>query len=430
MALTPLSLFGYALPALFLAALYLPLFSYVTPFYVAERGVDLAAIGLLWIAIRLFDAVSDPLMGWISDRTQSRFGRRRLWLALSLPLLCVATWQAFMPPQGAGLAHAGIWLFLLTLGWTMAQTPYAAWGAEMASTYAERTRVTAWREALVITGTLAATIVYFAAGEGGDGLSALALTVCIGLPLAVVVAFALAPDRATEPPAKLTVSAGWQALRENKPFQRLILAWFANGAANGIPVTLFLFFVADRLGAPEAAGGALIAYFLAAILAVPGWTWLAGRLSKHRAWGIAMLWACAIFAGALALEEGDIAAFYAIAILTGFAFGADLALPPAIQADVIALDTQRTGARRAGLFFAMWQVVTKAALAFSSGLALIALERAGFQAGGENTPTALMTLSILYAGVPIILKLIAVALMWRFSLDRETVDALTPASSS
>ena len=115
--------------------------------------------------------------------------------------------------------------------------------------------------------------------------------------------------------------------------------------------------------------------------------------------------------------------FAVISVLTGLALGADLSLPPAIQADVVELDTLRTGAARAGLFFAIWQVATKAALALSSGLALIALDRAGFEAGPGNGAFALTALAVLYAGSPILLKLGAVALMWGFPLDRSALAA-------
>jgi Na+/melibiose symporter-like transporter len=170
------------------------------------------------------------------------------------------------------------------------------------------------------------------------------------------------------------------------------------------------------------AGVMFLLYFGAAILGVPFWTWAARRWSKHRAWCAAMIYACAIFAGALLLSEGDHVAFGVISVLTGLAFGADLSLPPSIQADVVELDTKRTGAERAGLFFAIWQVATKAALAISSGLALILLGAVGFEAGSENSDTALWTLSLLYAGVPIVLKLGAVAMMWRFPLDRAALE--------
>jgi Na+/melibiose symporter-like transporter len=420
----------YALPAIPLAALYLPLFSYVTPFYASERGVDIAALGAAWIVIRLFDAVSDPAIGWLSDRTPGRLGRRRVWLAASVPLVCLATWQAFVPPEGAGLSHAVLWLFLLTLGWTMAQTPYTAWGAELAKDYAARARVTGWREGFVLVGTVVATLLYVLGGEGGAGLEAVALAVVVLLPLLVALAVWRTPDPGPEHKGHLSVLEGWRAIRANRPFARLLGAWFVNGAANGLPVTLFLFFVEHRLGAPEATGWLLMLYFAAAIGGIPVWTWAAGRFSKHRTWSVAMLYACAIFAAALFLGEGDVAAFAVITVLTGLALGADLALPPAMQADVVELDTIRTGAARAGLFFAIWQVATKAAVALSSGLALILLGQAGFSAGTPNDATALWALAGLYAGAPILLKLGAVALMWSFPLDQAALRAARVAGDS
>ncbi|MEO1456389.1 MAG: MFS transporter [Pseudomonadota bacterium] len=421
---------AYAAPALFLAALYLPLFTYVTPFYAAERGVSLAALGAAWIGIRLFDAVSDPAIGWLSDRTPGRFGRRRLWLAASVPLIIVATWQAFVPPAEAGIEHAVFWLFLLTLGWSMAQTPYAAWGAEIAPNYQARLAVTSWREATVLVGTVVSTLLYVAGGEGGGGLSYVAVGVGIGLPLAMALAFWRVPD----PPRAPGAAAGgldWRralsTLGQNRPFRQLIAAWLVNGAANGLPASLFLFYVTDRLGAEDAAGPLFLLYFLSAIAGIPLWNRLARGSEKHRIWGWAMLYACAVFTAVLFLGEGDVVAFGVITVLTGLAFGADLTLPPAIQADVIAYDTATTGAERAGIFFALWQVATKAALALSSGAAYIALDAAGFVAGGPNTDEALWALTLLYAGVPILLKVGAVALMWRFTLDRSRLESLGAA---
>ncbi|MBY8977544.1 MFS transporter [Rhodobacteraceae bacterium NNCM2] len=420
-----LSVVCYALPALALAALYLPLFTYVTPFYVAERGVDLAALGAAWIAIRLFDAVSDPAMGWLSDRTRSRWGRRRIWIVTAVPLITIACWQAFVPPADAGLGHAVFWLFALTIGWTMAQTPYAAWGAEVAEGYDDRARITGWREAMVLVGTLATTVLYFAGGEGGEGLALIAAVIAVLLPLAVLVAVTAMGEAQEVSERRLDLREGWRTLSGNLLFRRLLIAFFINGAANALPASLLLFFVEYRLGAPEALAWLVPLYFVCAVAGVPFWTWAARRWSKHRAWGVAMLYACAVFTGALFLGEGDVAGFGVVVVLTGLALGADMSLPPAIQADVIERDRQQTGAARAGMFFAIWQVATKAALAISSGLGFIALGWAGFRTLPDNSPEALMTLSLLYAGVPVLLKLVAVSLMWRFPLDRAAME--TPA---
>jgi Na+/melibiose symporter-like transporter len=137
-----------------------------------------------------------------------------------------------------------------------------------------------------------------------------------------------------------------------------------------------------------------------------------------------MIYACVVFALVPLLGPGDVRAYAVICVLTGFALGADLALPPAIQADVVDVDTAGDGEQRTGLYFALWSVATKAALALSGGAALIVLDSVGFVAGGPNRPGAISALVALYAVVPIVFKLAAVALMWRFTLDRAAHDSL------
>ncbi len=158
---------GYAAPALPLAALYFPVFVYIAPFYSEFRDVSLGALGVLFIAVRLFDAVSDPAMGWLSDRTTNRFGRRRPYLALSVPLICVSVWMLMVPPADADVWHVAIWLTLLTLSWTVALTPYFAWGAELSGDYAQRATITTWREGASLMGTVLAVILYNIAEEPG-----------------------------------------------------------------------------------------------------------------------------------------------------------------------------------------------------------------------------------------------------------------------
>lgn len=417
------ALAAYAAPAAPLAALYFPVYVYVAPFYAAERGVSLAALGALLIAARLVDAVSDPAMGWVSDHLTTRWGRRRIWVAVSTPLIAIAVWMLMVPPESAGIGHAALWLVGLTLAWTVALTPYYAWGAELSGDYAERAKVTSWREAVALIGTVVAVILYAGAEDASAGLRAVALFVVICLPLAAGAAFLLTPEPKDHTRARLSFTLALRALGENAPFRRLVVAYLANGAANALPAALFLFFLEDYLGAPEA-GWLLLVYFVCAIAGMPFWTWAARRISKHRAWGCAMLYACAVFAFTPLLGPGDLAGFTVICVLTGLALGADLALPPAIQADVIDVDTAATGEQRTGVFFALWSVATKAALALSGGAALILLDAVGFDAGGENSAGALGTLVYLYALAPVALKLVAIALMWNFPITAAEHDRL------
>ena len=132
-----------------------------------------------------------------------------------------------------------------------------------------------------------------------------------------------------------------------------------------------------------------------------------------------MLLACLIFMLAGFLREGDVVAFALICITTGLLLGFDVTLPPAIQADVIDLDTMTSGEQRTGLFFAIWGLATKLSLALATGLVFPLLALSGFvPAGAEpQPPQALAALSALYAWLPVLPKLIAIALMWRFPIS-------------
>ena len=128
-----------------------------------------------------------------------------------------------------------------------------------------------------------------------------------------------------------------------------------------------------------------------------------------------MLLACAVFVWVPFLGAGDVIAFGVICLLSGLSLGADLALPASIQADVVDVDTAEGGGGRAGLFFALWNMATKLALAV--GIAFPLLDLAGFTSQGDNPPAALWTLALLYGGLPVLFKLAAVLMVWHFPLD-------------
>jgi GPH family glycoside/pentoside/hexuronide:cation symporter len=220
----------------------------------------------------------------------------------------------------------------------------------------------------------------------------------------------------------LALRAGLAHMLHKRPFLRLIAAFFINGLANGLPATLFLFFVGERLGAADAAGPLLVVYFVCGVAGVPIWFWLARRASKHRAWALGMVLAAVAFSAAAFLGQGDVAPFAAVCVITGLALGADVVLPASIEADVIDIDTAASGAERAGLYFAVWALATKLALAAAVGLAFPLLGLAGFDpASGTRTEGGLAALAFLYGGLPVILKFAAVALIWRFPLDETTM---------
>ena len=418
----------YALPALPLAALTLPLYIIVPTFYTETLGLPLASVGAALLFVRVFDAVNDPAIGWLSDRWRPRGGRRRMLLLASLPVAALAALMLFWPPAGAGTLYLAFWAAVLSLGFTGAMLPYSAWGAELAGGYGARARVTGWREAYTLAGTLMAIALPFAIGfetvDGPHGLAVLGVAVAAGLLVAGGLAVAMVPEPREHSIARLDLRDGLRAMAANRPFLRLIAAYFLNGLANGIPATLFLYFVSDRLGAPDMRGPLLFLYFLSGIVGVPLALAASARLGKHRAWCVAMMVNCAAFSLVPLLGTGDVLAFAAICAATGLLLGFDLSLPPAIQADVIDFDTAESGEQRSGAYFAAWGLSTKLSLALGVGLVFPLLGFLGFEAGGGNGEGAVGALVALYVWPPIALKACAIALMWNFPLDEAAQSAL------
>ena len=418
-------LFAYGGLGMPLAVLGLPLYVFLPAHYAEHTGLGVTLVGVFLLLARLLDVVTDPLIGHLSDRIPGAWRRRAVMLA-GVPLLLIAAPFLFRPPADAGASYLLIFSSLVYLGWTLVALPYAAWGAELSGDYHERSRITATREGFVVLGTVTAAALPAVLGlqdDAGAALATLAVLLWVLLPIAFAVLLWRVPER----PGRLAPvpwRAGWTLLRSNQPFRRLVLAWVLNGTANAIPATLFLLFITHVLEAPGHAGPLLLVYFATGILALPLWLRLARRLPKHRVWTLSMLLASTFFIWVPFLGSGDVLAFYAITVLTGLSLGVDLALPAAMQADVIDQDTADGGGERAGLFFGLWGMATKLALALAVGISFPLLGLAGFSADGDNGPTALLVLALAYAGLPVLFKLAAMALIWRFPIDADAQHAL------
>ena len=181
-------LLGYSSVSIPLAALYFPVYIFLADFYNRSFNISLVEIGIIFVVVRLFDAISDPVMGLISDRFRSRLGLRRLWLIVGAPLVLISVVRLFWPNLDAPIEflYLFFWFFLLTLGWTIMLTPYFALGAEITADYNERSRVTFYREASALIGTVLAAILYSLGTEPSVGMKYIAIFVLIFLPISVL----------------------------------------------------------------------------------------------------------------------------------------------------------------------------------------------------------------------------------------------------
>jgi Na+/melibiose symporter-like transporter len=425
MAIDTRTLLAYSLPAIPLAALTLPLYIIVPTFYSETLGLPLATVAAVLAAVRVFDAVHDPVIGWLADCWRPAFGRRRLFFLLSLPVTAIAAVMLFRPPAGAGAWWLGFWSAMLSVGYASTLMPYYAWAAELAPNYRERSRIVAFREFMTLIGTLIAIALPFSIGLSEQGgLAALGFAIAAALIVLGGAAVILVPEPREFSIARITLFEGIRRMAQNGPFVRLVAAFLLNGFSNAIPATLFLYFVSDRLGTPELRGPLLFLFFACGVAGIPLALWAAGRLGKHRAWCVAMLGSCFVFLFPPFVGQGDVIPFAIICVLTGIGVGFDLALPAAIQADVIDVDTAASGEQRSGIYFAAWSFTNKLALALGVSVTFAILAWFGFTPGGRNDETALFALAAVYAWLPVVLKLSAIALMWNFPLDEQAAARL------
>ncbi|MEP3302260.1 MAG: MFS transporter, partial [Roseibium sp.] len=216
------------------------------------------------------------------------------------------------------------------------------------------------------------------------------------------------------PPEAGRDGTGWWTLLRDRWRGLFFALTGLNTFASAVPAVLVLFFIRDRLDAEAYTGLFLLIYFLSGVLSMPLWTRLARGLGKVRAWQISLAVAILTFSGAAFLQQGDLIAYALVCALSGLALGADLALPPAILADHIEADRRQGEASR---LFSIMAFVSKSALALATGLALPLLGLFGYQPDGVVTPGLALGLSLTYAGIPCLLKLLALVGLIVFEKD-------------
>ena len=385
----------------------LPIYVHVPKLY-AELGLSLSALGVLLLVLRFADAFIDPLLGRWSDRLATRFS--------AIAMACIALlvgMLGLLNPAVAASASIALWpwltvsLILVYFGFSLATIAYSAWGAELPPDSAARTRLTASREAVGLLGVLvAAALPTLLAGADASAGSGLARFSWVFIAVLSVTLFAL--WRLREAKASVGKPEALLGVLKDKRFVALLAVFALNGIASAIPATLLLFFIDDVLRAKDWEPVFLVSYFLAGALAMPLWVMLAARLGKVAAWGIGMVLAVFAFSWATSFGAGDRIAFLVVCIASGVALGADLALPPALLADAI----EKANAReQTGSYFGVWTFATKANLALAAGLALPVVSAFGYRSGEPASNVAALTLA--YTVLPCVLKLAALALLWK-----------------
>ena len=439
----------------------LPVGVYVQPHY-AELGISLTAMAAIIFAARLSDVVTDPLIGVLSDKLRTPIGRRKPWIIIGTPVLMLSVYMLFQPGEETTLWYFAFWIVMVYLAFTVVNLPYFAWGAELTGDYNERTKVTGRREQFHYTGVVIATALPLTAGiliylsqdtnsietllanievELGAVMEARAgnldvilqwLTIFIlaALPITVFfgTVFVKEPSQVVIPRRKPSFIASLRVIRRNGPFVRLVVCYTVSTVGGAMTGALSFFFCKHVIDAGEWYSVYLLVYYVASTLGLFFWMWLANRIGKHRTFIVLVIWYSVWASFIPFIPPGYFGVFLIIMTMKGCTEGAMLAIPAAMAADAVDIDSARTGEQRAGLYFSVWGMLLKGGGAIGGVIALLIVGWFGFDATADpslarttdgNSSLSLLMLALAYSIIPAAIKFLALPFIWKYPLTEE-----------
>jgi glycoside/pentoside/hexuronide:cation symporter, GPH family len=417
----------YGLPHLTHAIVILPMVLFIPSFYADDLALPLASVGAVIAISRLLDVFTDPIIGILSDRWYSRWGRRKHWLVLGTPLLMLSTWMLFVPGKSASVFYLLVWTSLLFLAFTLFDLPYKAWGAELSADYNERSRVAAWREAFGAIGHIIFLLILITMGLLGvsgnrQQLMVIAIMVCISLPVFVTLTVFNVPEKT---PEKLVgpMHMGWPGLRlikDNSAFVKTVIALILFVTGLMIQATLHKMVLKHIVGRPELFSPMILAETVASLVTLPLWIKLSYKIGKHRALTLAGLWIGLWSLAFPIVGQGDVVLYITLIVFRGSSLAAIIFLSNSIAADVIDHDTVASGRQRTGLYFSLWGMTIKMAIGLGVFLGTSLPAFYGFEpAQTMHSPETEYALMRIYGWLPCFIMASAVPLLWNFPLNRQ-----------
>ena len=410
-----------------IGAMAMPIAIYLPPLYSGSLGLTLATVGMIFTLARVWDLVTDPIMGIVIDRYSSRWGQYKHWVALAIPMVMLAIYKIFIPsPADVTAVYLGFWMLVLYLGYTMLSIAHNSWGSFLANDYDERSRLFGWREIFIIIGmvlvlAIPATMDFFGQSGTPDKVAGMGLFCLILFPLTVIPTLVAVPDKVAERKEAL----GWRdmvaLLRSNPLLWRLLTADFTTSFAMSATAALYIFFATYVFELQNHASLALLLYFVAGFLAMPVWLKFAYRMGKVGAIKLAVGYTMVLQGGLFFVTEpGNVALFWSYTFLAGLAFGAGPTLLHSMMADLTDIDELKTGQKRAGMYFALLATINKLGGAVAVGVTLTAADKLfNFTPGAANSQTAIDGLLLIFCFAPAAALALTYLPLYRYPLTKE-----------
>ncbi len=427
-----LILFGLPDYAVYLAAV--PVSLYLPYVYSRDLGLGLADVGLILMLARISDVITDPLIGYLSDRTQTRFGKRKPWMGAGAFIMMFAAWQLFAPVGAVDNWHLLIWSMLLWLGWTMINIPYFAWGAELTDDYDERTRITGWRQAFGYLGNVSVLAIPTLSGElfgygatPREGLTIVGFMALVLLPVLTAIALWKIPERVVPRKHEVGLLKSSRQMFSNGSFVILFTGFLMLTMGTTWASSLFMLFAAFVVDVETSTQVLLLGFYLTQLVSLPCWVWVSYRIGKKETWVLGAAIYVLATPGYLLLGPGDVLLFCMVLGTYGIASGNFVAISLSMKADLIEIAALRSGQHLAGSYMAVWSLGQKFFQAVALGIALPVVSLFGFDPNGSNGPDELLALSLTLTVPPMLLYAASVFVIWRFPLTEARLVRLRAA---
>ena len=408
-------------------------------YYTDVAGINPALAGVALMVGKLtWDAINDPLFGYWSDRTRSRFGRRRIYMLIGAVPLGIAAWIMFSLPKG--LTGVPAFLAVLFSFWlvdtfhTMTTTPYYALTPELTRDYNERASLTSIRMVYSVFGyILGAALTTILAGIfQGSGMNlqqawsttgAVFGTVAVITTLITTFSIKERPELAGEPSTLPPVKAILTSFK-NKPFLILMIAFVLSSFSFTILTALVPYFIQYQLNMGDQVSFVLLAMLLTVgIFLIPA-KLVSDRINKGPAYALGLFIASLALISGFFLPHEPTPLIYVVAIVAGLGFSAQWVCPWSMLPDVIEYDEKMTGERREGVYYGLWAFLGKFTGAFGVAVSGWALGLFGYIPNVEQTIRALFGIRFFFAIVPAIVLLISLPFLIKYPITRQSHAAL------
>ncbi|MFH2067290.1 MAG: glycoside-pentoside-hexuronide (GPH):cation symporter [Pseudomonadota bacterium] len=383
-------------------------------------GVEPALAGLALLFPKLWDVLSDPIMGGISDVTHSRMGRRRPYLlAASIPFGIIFFFLFVAPHYASGYSkavHVGLMFALGCTVFTVFNVPYSSMVAEMSDNYNERMSITSFRMigssiGVLIAGGLAMPLVDL--GGGGEaGFRFMGIVFGVAITLFCLICFRTTRNARTLPVSEKIIPIGEQitiAFR-NTPFKKLMLMYIFQSLSIGVLMAGLIYYVKYVMGLPETAMGIIFPILIVtSILFIPVWVKIGVKLGKIRAYSIGLCILSFMLFSLFFTQPSQVSLFYFQIFLLGIGFSSFQLFPFSMLPDTIEFDELQSGMRREGIFSGIWSCGQKTAYSVGPSIVGFALSLSGFDVDAiqpESVETGIRIVFCIFTAVTVLFSLI------------------------